>query len=203
MMRVRRTLSLFAFTVCACACACACSLLAAGCGVTTTMSNLPNTSPTTITSGPVTIATDHETYGPNDTIHVTLVNHLTTDIMAFDTRASCSIFSLQVQRNGAWQVASVAPCALGRIARLVTIPTGGTYTADILAGAKGSRAAPFPNGQYRLVLAYYVAGSATPSPAGSGAATIYSATLTVAGGSSGSPGTPPAATGTSGPSINR
>lgn len=191
-MQLRQTLALCAL--------CACALLAAGCGITTTMGNSSSSNPPTITNGPVTIATDHTTYAPNDTIHVTLVNHLTTAIMAFDTRASCSILSLQVQKNGAWQAANAAPCPLGRMARLVTIPAGGTYTADITAGFKGLRTGSFPDGQYRLVLAYYVSTSGTPSPASGSTTTISSATLTVAGtGSSGSSGTPPSATGAPNP----
>ncbi len=182
-MHKRRTLAFFAL--------CASALLAAGCGISTNMTNSSDSNPATITSGPVTIATDHTTYGPNDTIHVTVVNHLSTAIAAFDTRASCSILALQVQHNGAWQQANAAPCPLGRIARLVTIPAGGTYKADITAGVKGLRAGSFANGHYRLVLAYYAAGpSGTPSPSAAGATTITSATLTVGSGS-GSPGTTP------------
>ena len=181
-MHTRRTLVFFAV--------CACALLAAGCGIS--MANSSSSNPPTLTSGPVTIATDHTTYGPNDTIHVTVVNHLSTAIAAFDTRASCSILALQVQRNGTWQQAEAAPCPLGRIARLVTIPAGGSYKADITAGFKGMRAGSFANGQYRLVLAYYPSGpSGTPSPASASATTITSATLSVAGGSSGTPGTTP------------
>ena len=175
----------------------ACALLAAGCGLTS-MGNASASNPPTITSGPVTIATDHTTYGPNDTIHVTVVNHLSTAIAAFDTRASCSILALQVQRNGNWQQAEAAPCPLGRVARLVTIPAGGSYTADITAGFPGMRAGSFANGQYRLVLAYYPSGpSGTPSPASASATTITSATLSVAGGS-GSSSPRPLATGTVG-----
>lgn len=168
---------------------CTCVLLAAGCGISTNTTDSSSSNPATLTSGPVTIATDHTTYGPNDTIHVTVVNHLSTAIAAFDTRASCSILALQAQQNGTWQSANAAPCPLGRIARLVTIPAGGSYRADIMAGFKGMRAGAFANGQYRLVLAYYAVGpSGTPSPSAAGATTITSATLTVAGGSSGTPG---------------
>jgi hypothetical protein len=175
---------------------CACALLAAGCGITTGMANSPNTSPPTITSGPVTIATDHSTYAPNDTMHVTLVNHLSTAILAFDTRASCSIFSLEVQQNGSWQASPAASCPLGRVARLVSVPAGGTYTADISAGAKGLRTGSFANGQYRLVLSYYISKSGTPTPTSNVTTTIYSALLTVSGsGGSGSSTPPPSATG--------
>ena len=62
----------------------------------------------TSTSGPVSIRTDHSTYMPTDSIHVSVINNLQMSIFAYDTRASCSILDLQIQVNGVWQATNVA-----------------------------------------------------------------------------------------------
>lgn len=180
---------------------CAAALIAAGCGLTSGAGSQANSSPPTIAGGLVTIATDHSTYAPTDGIHVTVVNHLTTSISAYDTRASCSILGLQVMRDGTWQSATVARCPLGRVALPVKIAPGGSYSATITAGYKGQPGAmSFPDGQYRLVLSYSAPGTPASTlapngpPPGAGTTTVYSATLSVSGSapgaSGGSSGTP-------------
>src|SRR5215472_5446783 len=74
-----------------------------------------NTSPGTNSGGPVSIATDHSTYGATESIQVTVTNTLSTAIVAYDTRAGCSILDLQMQVGNNWQTSSAARCALGRI----------------------------------------------------------------------------------------
>lgn len=139
----------------------------------------------TSTSGPVGIITDKATYGPNDTIHIRVVNQLSTPIWAWDTRASCSILDLQTQQpGGGWGGTSVARCPLGRPAIAVEIKAGGTYTANIQAGYPGITSASFPPGTYRLVLVYYLS---QPTSGGAAGTTITSASLQVStSGASGS-----------------
>jgi hypothetical protein len=133
------------------------------------------TNPGTSTGGPVRISTDHTVYQPDNIIHVTVSNQLSTSIFAYDTRAGCSILGLEVQVNGSWIGSSVARCPLGRMAVQVEIPAGKSYSATIQAGGLSKGA--FPPGTYRLSLTY----STSPKPAGSsGLTTIYSAPLTVA-----------------------
>ncbi len=136
--------------------------------------------PGTKTGGPVSIATDHSTYQPTNNIQVTVMNTLTTPIYALDTAASCSILNLQVQINGAWSYANVAPCPLGRRAMTIKIEAGKTYSATISAGRPGSQQGSFPNGTYRLVLRYSTSAEGISSGSSS-TTTLYSETFNVAG----------------------
>jgi len=131
----------------------------------------------TSTSGPVSIRTDHSTYMPTDSIHVSVINNLQTSIFAYDTRASCTILDLQMQVNGVWQGTNIARCPLGRPAMRVEIPAGNTYSAMIQAGSLGISQASFPVGTYRLVLSYSTSATSLPQQ---NTTTIYSATFSVA-----------------------
>lgn len=139
-----------------------------------------------LTTGVVTIATDHSAYSNRDSIKITIVNHGSTPIYAYDTRASCSVLSLEILRNGQWQEANALHCPLGRVALPVKIDAGATYQTAIGATIMTIGAAtPLANGTYRLALDYFNApfgGSATPPTA----TLAYSATLTVSGSSSAS-----------------
>src|SRR6266568_216912 len=94
-----------------------------------------NTTSGTQTSGPVSIATDHSTYAPTDSIQVTVLNTLAKPIYALDTQASCSILSLEININGKWQTSSVAKCSLGRPAQVITLEPQKAYTATIQAAS--------------------------------------------------------------------
>ena len=152
--------------------------------------------PGTITSGPVSIATDHTTYTPTQGIRVTVKNGLSEDIYALDTRASCSILGLEQKVNGAWQPSNASRCPLARIARQVTIGKGQSYTVIIQPGASGMVTpgtsgvanAAFPTGTYSLVLTYATSSEGLANS--SHVTTIYSATLTVAGQAPGSTSPP-------------
>jgi hypothetical protein len=140
-----------------------------------------NTSDPTISTGPVTIATDHSAYANNDVMTVTIVNHLSTPIYGYDTKASCSILTLEIQTNGQWQPANALRCPLGRIALPVKIDAGGTYQVTIGSTVShiGS-ATPLADGTYRLAFEYYSApfsGNARPPTA----TLANSASLTVNG----------------------
>ena len=138
------------------------SLLLVGCA---TMSNMNTTTSGTATSspGPVVVSTDHTTYGPGDTISVSVQNTLSTPIYAMDTQSSCSILSLQYQVNGVWQPSQVAQCPMKRPARPVKIDAGATYTTTITAGYPGLSQLTFPKGSYQLVLIYTTSPSAIPT----------------------------------------
>jgi hypothetical protein len=135
----------------------------------------------TLTTGPVTIATDHSAYANSDSIKVTIANHRSTPIYAYDTKASCSILSLEVQQGGQWLPANALHCPLGRVALAVKIDAGGAYQTTIGATIMTIGAAtPLADGTYRLALEYFDApfgASATPPTS----TVIYSATLTVSG----------------------
>ena len=116
----------------------------------------------TSTSGPVSIRTDHSTYMPADSIHVSVINNLQTSIFAYDTHASCTILDLQIQVNNVWQATNIARCSLGRPAMRVEILAGNTYSAMIQAGSPGINQASFPVGSYRLVLSYSTSATSLP-----------------------------------------
>jgi hypothetical protein len=169
--------------------------LLAGCGTSTTTGggSVSPTSKTTNAATPpiststgtasatngtgIAISLDHSAYTPDASVHVTVKNGLTTAIYTTDTRASCSILTLQMQANGAWQGSNAAPCPLGRMAAPVRIASNGTYTAAIHAG--GRQPGTFPAGTYRLALAYSTSSDAVPST--DGATVAYSPTFHVQG----------------------
>jgi hypothetical protein len=136
----------------------------------------PGTVSATNSSG-IVISLDHATYASDAGIHVSVKNGLATAIYTTDTHASCSIFTLQVQVNGAWQGSNAAPCPLGRIAAPVRIAADATYTATIHAGE--IKSGTFPAGVYRLALAYSTSPDAVPGI--DGGAVAYSPTFQVQG----------------------
>jgi hypothetical protein len=154
----------------------------AACGIS---SANENSSPPTSAGWPLTLGTNHSQYAGSEAITVTVTNHTNAAVYALDTRASCSVLTLQVQVNGQWQDTSAAPCAMKRVAMPVKINAGATYTATIRAGFTDKSAATFPTGTYRFVLVYY----ATQDDR-TGGTTIYSAALTVTSTSSGSSSAP-------------
>ncbi len=173
------------------------ALTLAGCG-SSTGGTAVNTSAPTLTTGPVTIATDHSSYAPTDMIKVTIENHLTKAIYAYDTQASCSILSLQVQQGGQWAASNALHCPMGRPAMLVKIEPGGTYNTTLGASVASIGQRTLPVGTYRLVLNYFDAplSGATQAPTPT---TVPSATLTVSGSVPPSGGTPPSAPGVNPP----
>lgn len=161
------------------------ALLLVGCGHLTSGTSgsgatAMNTSSPTQTNGPVTIATDHSAYNSADTIKVTVVNHLTTAIYAYDTQTGCSILRLEVQQGEQWAFSDALRCLLGRAALRIEIKPGATYTANI--GGRATRPGPnvtLTNGTYRLVLRYFT-GSDTP-PGAPVFTEVDSAPLTISG----------------------
>ena len=174
------------------------ALALAGCG-SLTGGNAVNTSAPTITNGPVTIATDHSAYAPTDVMHITIENHLTTAIYAFDTHASCSILGLETMQAGLWTPSDALHCPLGRATMIVKIEPGGKYTASVGARVMSiGNSRSLPNGSYRLVLRYF---NAPPTGAAQAQSTpVNSATLTVNGSVPPSTGTIPSAPGVKPPS---
>jgi len=103
---------------------------------------------------------------------------------AWDTKASCSILGLEIQDGGAWQPSSQAQCAIKRAAASVKIEPGAIYSATIRAGLLPNSHMEFRGGSYRLTLAY----GASPTEADTAATVVYSALLTITGGSSSNDG---------------
>ena len=152
----------------------------AACSSISGLEGSSNTSPSTNTGGPVSIGTDHAQYGAKDSIQVTVTNNTQQAIYAWDTQASCSILGLEIQDGGTWQSSSQAQCAIKRAAAPVKIEPGAIYSATIRAGLLPNSNTEFTGGGYRLTLAY----GASPTEADTAATVVYSALLTITGGSS-------------------
>lgn len=152
----------------------------AACSSISGLEGSSNTSPSTNTGGPVSIGTDHAQYSAKDNIQVTVTNNTQQAIYAWDTKASCSILGLEIQDGGTWQSSSQAQCAIKRAAAPVKIEPGATYNATIQAGLLPKSNTEFTSGSYRLTLAY----GASATEADTAATIVYSALLTITGGSS-------------------
>lgn len=146
-------------------------VLFAGCGVSATSgtggnANQPNNSPTTQTGGSINIATDHSIYTVSSVMTITIDNNTGAAIFGYDTKASCTILTLQMQQaDGTWAGSNVARCPLGRPALPVTIAAGGRYIAQVQAGYPNVYHSTFPVGIYRLVLQYGTSTTKSPSNA--------------------------------------
>jgi hypothetical protein len=109
-----------------------------------------------------------------------VTNNTQQAIYAWDTKASCSILGLEIQDGGTWQSSSQAQCAIKRAAAPVKIEPGAIYSATIRAGLLPQSNTEFTGGSYRLALSY----GASPAEADTAATVVYSALLTITGGSS-------------------
>lgn len=116
---------------------------------TTPMSNQPPTSA-------VALSTDQTTYKMSSPINVTLTNHLSTSIFAYDHQTSCTILTLQRQTASGWE--NTGGCALGRMTLRVEIKAGATMKITLAPGAGQIRATPWPAGTYVAVLHYFLPG---------------------------------------------
>jgi hypothetical protein len=163
----------------------------AGCGVTPTATtdntgaSGNNTTPPTKTSGPIALATDHSSYAPTDIIHVTVTNTTDAPVYVLTHQASCSILTVEYQKNGSWIDVSLPPLSLARCSEgipttVVPIAAGTTYQANIMAGYLRQGDAAFPVGQYRLGLHF---ANKAPTPGGGielpSPQATYSAVITV------------------------
>jgi hypothetical protein len=104
----------------------------------------------------VTLTTDRSSYSPSSAIKVTLINHRSTSIFAYDHQTSCTILSLQRQTNGGWQV--TGGCALGRVTQQIEIKAGETMQITLAPEMGQIHATPWPTGTYRIALQYGVPG---------------------------------------------
>ena len=146
-------------------------LTLAACGVTTTNGQLggavsgtptaTTTSATTpggtpVSSVPptdaVTLTTDRTSYTTSATIIVTLSNHRSTSVFAFDHQTSCTILTLQRQTASGWQ--AVGGCSLGRMTQQIEVKAGETMKITIAPDAGQIHPMPWPAGTYRAVLNY-------------------------------------------------
>jgi len=103
-------------------------------------------------TGAVTLTTDQASYTTSSTILVTLTNHRSTSIFAFDHQTSCTILTLQRQTASGWQ--AVGGCALGRMTVQVEIQAGANMKITLAPAAGQIHPTPWPAGTYRAVLSY-------------------------------------------------
>lgn len=129
----------------------------------------------------VVVEVDRETYASGDAVVATVRNRLQTSLFTTGGKATCSIFGLQVQVADAWRGAGVARCPHGRVSPPIEVKSGEVYSARIVAGYPGFKAATFPPGIYRLVLTYSLANAHTSELRGLGQQlmTVYSQTFDV------------------------
>jgi len=103
-------------------------------------------------TGAVTLTTDQASYTTSSTILVTLTNHRSTSIFAFDHQTSCTILTLQRQTASGWQ--AVGGCAQGRMTVQVEIKAGANMKITIAPTAGQIHPTPWPAGTYRVALNY-------------------------------------------------
>jgi hypothetical protein len=96
----------------------------------------------------VIITTDHQSYKPGDTIHVTVTNHTATPIFAASGKVNCSVVEAQLKTVRGWQAAVIAPCVDTAMADVVQIAPKASHSASIAAPTA------LPSGTYRLALSY-------------------------------------------------
>jgi hypothetical protein len=121
----------------------------------------------TATSGPVTLQAGAASYGPHDTIAVTVSNAGAAAISFPDHQTNCSVILLQRQVNESWE--AVNACRVLTPTRLYTLAAGQRLTVR-LTPVPGQ---PWLPGRYRAALSYradHTAGPPTP---------VYSASLQV------------------------
>lgn len=166
-------------------------MLLAACGVTTSSpggvsgGGTPTSAPTpaatsagtprstTIPASEVTLRTDQTAYKASSTIIVTLTNHRSTSIFAFDHQTSCTILNLQRQTASGWE--NTGGCALGRVTQRIEIKAGATMKITLAPDAGQIRATPWPAGTYHAVLRYFLPGQ----DMGAAGTTVTTPTFTI------------------------
>lgn len=128
----------------------------------------------TPTPGAVTLVLNKASYGPGETINVTIENRLITTIFAANHQSDCTLVQLERQNGGIWQ--AVAPCRLEIVTKIVALAAG-SATLQILhpAGTSRSAGSAWPAGTYRIAFEYGVSSEeALIKPT-----VVYSATFVV------------------------
>jgi hypothetical protein len=132
----------------------------------------------TITVNQVTLTTDRSTYGPGDTVRVTIGNGLSVSIYVMASGSACGELDLQVKGASGWQTADTAKCASQAEPDALDIRPGGALPLTIPAPAAGT---------YRFALQYTTITIPPPrsapgvgvigatNPASGPAVTVYSA----------------------------
>ena len=144
--------------------------------------NSPMNSPTGTTTavggtpppGAVTLVLNRSSYGPGETIKVTIENGLKSMIISADHHSDCTLVEVQRQSGGAWQ--TVAPCRLEILTKIVSLAAGSS-TPQMLAPAGASQSAgnTWPAGTYRIAFGYGVGSEEALSKQ----TLLYSATFVV------------------------
>lgn len=122
----------------------------------------------------VVVQLDAASYGPSDTITLTVLNQLSAAIVATDHHSSCTIVQLQREVGGAWQ--DEGGCALGMVTRQISLAAGSATRVTVAPGAGQMSVKPWPAGTYRVSFTYQ------PGPPGATTTegtTVYSVTFAV------------------------
>ncbi|HEY7348985.1 MAG TPA: hypothetical protein VH599_11800 [Ktedonobacterales bacterium] len=123
--------------------------------------------------GAVTLVLNKSSYGPGETIEVTIKNGLKTEIFAADHRTSCTLVQLQRLESGTWH--SEGFCKLETATRFVALAPGSS-TLQALAAGKGLNATgPWPAGTYRVAFMYQAGSDEAPASQG----LVYSANFVI------------------------
>ena len=115
----------------------------------------------TPTAGPVTLTLDKQQYSANDTITITVTNNGATAIFVADHQTACTIISLEINVNGAWQ--PIRDCQQMTATRLIEIMAGATSVQKLAPGAGRITNKPWAAGTYRATLTYGIGGSPIPN----------------------------------------
>ncbi|HLY32128.1 MAG TPA: hypothetical protein VKQ36_13950 [Ktedonobacterales bacterium] len=122
----------------------------------------------------VTLSLNKSQFAPNDTITVTVTNGGSTDIFAANHQTNCTIISLQILTDGAWQ--TIHNCQEYSATRLIKIPAGATSVQTLAPGGGQIVNKPWAAGTYRATLGY----GPGDTPASNADHVATSATFTVA-----------------------
>lgn len=128
---------------------------------TITVTATVNTNGGTPVAGAVTLTLDKQQYGPNDTITITVTNGGSADIFAANHQTACTIITLEVNVNGAWQ--PIHNCQQMSATRLIKIAAGATSIQTLTPGSGQIVGKPWATGTYRATLAYGTGSAPTPN----------------------------------------
>src|SRR6185312_12695655 len=122
-------------------------------GVPTHTPVTPTTVQGTVVAGRVTITLNKKAYTPGESMTVTIVNGLSSNIMAADHQSSCTVVALQVQNNSSWQNKGI--CSLGIATRMIVIHAKSSLLQTLSPGARTLASnTVWPKGLYRIAFSY-------------------------------------------------
>lgn len=132
----------------------------------------------TVVAGHVTVTLNKKVYTSGESMTVTIVNGLSSNIMAADHQSSCTVVALQIQNGSNWQNKGI--CSMGIATRMIVIHTKSSLLQTLSPGA--GTVAPnttWPKGLYRIAFSYAVSTIPDVATRSGGFVTIYSQTFTI------------------------